>query len=74
MMFKAPSGLQIEIKMQKEDAVMGTAGFCNPCLIAKDAASFVKDCLELEIVKEVKGPVYFFKDHEGVTWHIKEAG
>ena len=48
--------------------------FCNPCLRRPDPKVLIS-VLGLKIESEqdaLFGKVYFFKDHEGITWHIKD--
>lgn len=73
-MFTSPEGINIEIKKKKIDQAPEMSGFCNPCLRRTDPKEFILG-LGLEIESEQDAPfgkVYFFKDHEGVTWHIKD--
>ena len=73
-MFTSPDGINIEVKKKKIDQVPEMSGFCNPCLRRPDPKSLILE-LGLEIESEQDAPfgkVYFFKDHEGVTWHIKD--
>lgn len=74
-MFVTASGLNVEVKKNKTDNIPTAAGFCNPCLRMEHAKSFIEDELLFEITQTVSNPegnIYFFNDHEGVTWHIKE--
>ena len=73
-MFKSPEGIFIEIKHKKDNKKPELAGFCQPCLRKKNAKKFIKDN-KLNIVSENETPngkVYFFKDHEGIFWHLKD--
>lgn len=73
-MFTSPDGINIEIKKKKVDASPVMSGFCNPCLRRPGPKDFILG-LGLTIEKELStslGMVYFFTDHEGVTWHIKD--
>lgn len=73
-MFTSPDGINIEVKKKKIDHAPEMSGFCNPCLRRPDPKSLILG-LGLEIESEQDAPfgkVYFFKDHEGVTWHIKD--
>lgn len=73
-MFTSPDGINIEVKKKKIDYAPEMSGFCNPCLRRPDPKSLILG-LGLEIESEQDAPfgkVYFFKDHEGVTWHIKD--
>lgn len=72
-MFTSPDGINIEIEKKNNSDLPITSGFCNPCVRRLDAKEFILK-LGFEIEKELSvlfGMVYFFKDHEGVTWHIK---
>jgi predicted enzyme related to lactoylglutathione lyase len=74
-MFKTKEGLNIEIKKQDGKNKAASAGFCNPGLRMKGAKEFIEKTLKLKITKASDNPdgkCYFFKDHEGVTWHIKD--
>lgn len=73
-MFTSPEGINIEVKQRKTIDPPIMSGFCNPCLRRPEARAFVQN-LGFEIASERKTPegmVYFFQDHEGVTWHIKD--
>lgn len=72
-MFTAPGGTRIEVKKKKTEGAGVEVGFCNPCLRRLDAKEFITQ-LGFLIEKEREtstGMVYFFKDHEGILWHIK---
>ncbi len=74
-MFASNDGINIEIKKKKVNDQPTTSGFCNPCLRMENAKSFIEDTLKLTIKETVNNPdgnCYFFDDHEGITWHIKE--
>jgi hypothetical protein len=73
-MFTAPDGVRIEVKKKKDDDMPAMSGFCNPCLRRLDPPALISQLgMEIESVRETdQGPVYFFRDHEGVTWHIKD--
>ena len=73
-MYKSPEGLFIELKPKDTNADPILSGFCQPCLRKHNAKEFI-DKNNLEIVNEVEttnGKVYFFKDHEGIIWHLKD--
>jgi hypothetical protein len=73
-MFRSPEGIHIEVKKRKSENAPVEAGFCNPCLRRSEVQNFIAT-LGFGIKKQLQtpeGPVYFFEDHEGVTWHIKE--
>lgn len=73
-MFTSPGGIHIEVKKKKIDHPPEMSGFCNPCLRRPDPKALILQ-LGLKIESELDaslGKVYFFKDHEGVTWHMKD--
>ncbi|MFZ4801195.1 MAG: VOC family protein [Chlorobium sp.] len=73
-MFTSPEGINIEVKKKKIDDLPTMSGFCNPCLRRPDPKALLAR-LDLHIESEQDAPfgkVYFFRDHEGVTWHIKD--
>ena len=73
-MFKSPEGLFIEIKKNNSNNAPQSAGFCQPCLRKTNAKHFIDDN-NLEVVSEAESPsgkIYFFKDHEGIIWHLKD--
>lgn len=73
-MFRSPEGIHIEVKKKKSDDLSYESGFCNPCLRRSEARAFIAT-LGFPIKKQLETPegtVYFFDDHEGVTWHVKE--
>jgi hypothetical protein len=73
-MFTSPEGINVEVKKKKVDIAPEMSGFCNPCLRRPNPKKLIF-ALGLEIESEQDAPfskVYFFKDHEGVTWHIKD--
>jgi hypothetical protein len=74
-MFISPEGLCIEVKRRKEPRPPAPSGLCNPCLRMKGAKAFIEKTLGFSVDQTVKNPdgeVYFFVDHEGVTWHMKD--
>lgn len=73
-MFTSPDGIHIEIKKKKTAEAAIQSGFCNPCLRRPAAKEFIVQLgLNIEKVRETPlGPVFFFKDHEGILWHIKD--
>lgn len=73
-MFISPEGVHIEVKKNKIDQVPTMSGFCNPCLRRPDPKALIlKLGLKVDAIQDASfGKVYFFKDHEGVTWHIKD--
>jgi hypothetical protein len=73
-MFTAPDGINIEVKKKQNDSEPVMSGFCNPCLRRPEPKSLLSK-LGIKVESErdtLFGKVYFFKDHEGVTWHIKD--
>lgn len=73
-MFTTPENINIEVKRKKADGLPIMSGFCNPCLRRVKAKEFI-DSLGFNIEKALQtewGRVYFFKDHENVTWHVKD--
>jgi len=73
-MFTSPEGLNIEVKKKKISLAPEMAGFCNPCLRRPEPKELISR-LGLNIESEndtPSGKVYFFKDHEGIKWHIKD--
>lgn len=73
-MFFSPEGVNIEIKQRKVATGPEMSGFCNPCLRRANPLELVTR-LGLNIEHELESMscrVIFFKDHEGVTWHIKD--
>jgi len=74
-MFVSDDGINIEVKKKAINQAPAASGFCNPCLRMKKAGDFIVNTLKLKIDKRLKNPdgyCYFFTDHEGITWHIKE--
>lgn len=73
-MFTSPEEINIEVKKTKLNQAPVSIGFCNPCLRRSDAKAFISR-LGLTIDKELsspEGPVFFFTDHEGIQWHMKD--
>jgi hypothetical protein len=73
-MFKSPEGLFIELKTKNTVANSILSGFCQPCLRKINAKKVIEEN-NLEIVSEAEsqnGKIYFFKDFEGVIWHLKD--
>ena len=73
-MFKSPEGLFIELKNKEIASKPILSGFCQPCLRKLNAKEFI-DKNNLEIVSEAEstnGKIFFFKDHEGIIWHLKD--
>ncbi|MHB8089612.1 MAG: hypothetical protein ACYDH2_15325 [Anaerolineaceae bacterium] len=74
-MFTSADGIHIEVKKKKNvDQELEMNGFCNPCMRRSDPKALILELgLKIESVQDASfGKVYFFKDHEGVTWHIKD--
>ena len=78
-MFLTHDNIRIEIKQHKTFAnnfeLNDGIGFCLPCLRMKDAKNHLTKIDEIHITKELLNPdgsVFFFKDHEGIDWHIKD--
>lgn len=74
-MFISNDGINIEVKKKKQDATTTLSGFCNPCLRMENAKKFIENELQLTITNSVSNPdgnCYFFNDHEGITWHVKD--
>ena len=73
-MYTSPEGINIEVKKTKFSQSPIAVGFCNPCLRRQNAGNFILE-LGFAIDKELQtpeGPVYFFTDHEGIIWHMKD--
>lgn len=73
-MFTSPEGINIEVKKKKAELPPEMSGFCNPCLRKANPMELIRK-LGLEVESEQNAPfgkVFFFKDYEGVTWHIKD--
>ncbi len=72
-MFTTPEGMHIEVKKRQTSEAPIVSGFSNPCLRRLGAKEFIEKLgFPIEREREAKfGMVYFFKDHEGVMWHIK---
>lgn len=74
-MFASNDGLRIEIKKRKAEDPVTSSGFCNPCLRMENAKEFIEHELGFTIVRTITsadGNCYFFTDHEGVNWHVKD--
>lgn len=74
-MFVSNDGINFEVKKKKTDASTVFAGFCKPCLRMENAKHFIENELQLKIENTVDNPdghCYFFVDHEGITWHVKD--
>ncbi len=73
-MFTSVEGINIEVKKKQISQAPCMSGFCNPCLRRPDPRTFILRLgLKIESEKDAPfGKVYFFKDREGITWHIKD--
>lgn len=74
-MFCSPDLINFEIKKRQDDAPKPqSSGFCRPCLRMEHAKEHILGLgLKIDLqVQNPDGPCYFFTDHEGVVWHIKE--
>lgn len=75
-MYTSPDGLNIEVKKKETEQLPILSGFCSPCLRMAGARDFIQDVLKYEILEVRRTPqgypVYFFKDYEGIIWHIKD--
>lgn len=74
-MFVSNDGMHIEIKNKKTGQRPVSSGFCNPCVRMEKAKEHIEKELKLKIDQTLQNPdgaCYFFTDHEGITWHIKE--
>lgn len=73
-MYTSPDGVRIEVKKKKVSDAVIQSGFCNPCLRRPAAKEFIEKIgLTIERVRETtSGPVFFFKDHENILWHMKD--
>lgn len=73
-MFTSPDGVRIEVKARKTDSEPIMSGFCNPCLRRRNPRELVTR-LGLSVHHELDtetGEVVFFRDDEGVMWHVKD--
>lgn len=74
-MFVSNDGINFEVKKKKIGSAPIFSGFCKPCLRMENAKEFIEHELKLSITETVTNPdgfCYFFDDHEGITWHIKD--
>lgn len=78
-MFLTGDGLRFEIKENKtfnnNFDINTDIGFCLPCLRMDGAMRHIETIKEVKIFKIIKnpdGPCIFFKDYEGIDWHIKD--
>jgi hypothetical protein len=77
-MFLTNDLLRIEVKQSKildfDFNNNGFHGFCLPCLRMKNAPKHLEKLNNITIVKKIINPdgeCIFFKDYEGIDWHIK---
>lgn len=77
-MFISADDIHIEIKQSSDfikNELKTYKGFCLPCLRMKGAFEHLKNINELTITSKIKNPdgfCYFFKDYEGIDWHMKD--
>lgn len=74
-MFVSNDGVNFEVKKRKISEEPIFSGFCKPCLRMESAKEFIENELKLAITETVTNPdgfCFFFTDHEGITWHIKD--
>lgn len=74
-MFASNEGINIEVKKRSPGIAPLASGFCNPCLRMAHAREFIENELALTIERTISsadGNCYFFTDHEGIAWHIKD--
>ena len=78
-MYLSPDLIRFEVKenskfQKKLDLNVGI-GFCLPCLRMKNASKHLDSLEGVEINKVLDNPdgkCIFFKDYEGIEWHIKD--
>jgi hypothetical protein len=77
-MFLTHDNLRIEVKQNDQFNINFKSnvgiGFCLPCLRMHDAKAHLNKLKEIQVTKEIINPdgiVIFFKDYEGIEWHIK---
>jgi len=73
-MYTSPDGIRIEVKKKNITETAIQSGFCNPCLKRPAAKEFITGLgLVIDRVRETpEGPVFFFRDHENILWHMKD--
>ncbi len=78
-MFLTPDGLRFEIKenvlYKNNFNLVDGIGFCLPCFRMAGAKAHLEQFNSIVITKELDNPdgkVYFFKDYEGIDWHVKD--
>lgn len=78
-MFLTAEGIRFEIKekdsFSRNFNSSEDIGFCLPCLRMEGALKHIESINNIEILKIINnpdGPCIFFKDYEGIDWHIKD--
>ncbi len=78
-MFISADNFHIEIKeinnFNNKFDIKNDIGFCLPCLRFKGALKHLSKIKGIKLSNKLKNPdgyVYFFKDYEGIDWHIKD--
>ncbi len=74
-MFASNVGLNIEVKKRSAGIAVTNSGYCNPCLRMENAKEFIENELGFAIERTISsedGHCYFFTDHEGIAWHVKD--
>ena len=77
-MFITADDIHIEIKQSsdyRKNDFKEDIGYCLPCLRMKGAFDHIRSLNEVVITNKIEnpdGPCYFFKDYEGIDWHIKD--
>lgn len=78
-MFLSHDNLHIEIKerttYEREFDIATGIGFCLPCLRMVSAYEHLSSIQGITLTNKVDnpdGPCYFFRDYEGIDWHIKD--
>ena len=78
-MFLSPENYRIEVKENNKYVnkfeIDNSLGFCLPCLRMKNAIYHLEKFNNISILRIIDNPdgqCIFFKDHEGINWHIKD--
>lgn len=78
-MFLTGDGIRFEIKendlFSRNFNISKDIGFCLPCLRMEGAIKHIESISNIEIFKIIDNPdgkCIFFKDYEGIDWHIKD--
>jgi hypothetical protein len=74
-MYRAPGGQCFELKPRAEGAVApDRSGVCLPCIRMADPMPHLRDLgvTPHETVENERGHIHFFRDAEGVEWHVKD--